>query len=52
MEARHLCMMMRGVEKQNTIAVTSSMLGVFRTQAQTRVEFLKLISRRGVGDNA
>jgi GTP cyclohydrolase I len=43
MEARHLCMMMRGVEKQNTIAVTSSMLGVFRTQLQTREEFLKLI---------
>ena len=43
MEARHLCMMMRGVEKQNTIAVSSSMLGVFRTQQQTREEFLKLI---------
>jgi len=50
MEARHLCMMMRGVEKQNTIAVTSSMLGAFRTQEQTRVEFLKLIRRSGVGD--
>ncbi|WP_455246025.1 GTP cyclohydrolase I FolE [Petrachloros mirabilis] len=49
MEARHLCMMMRGVEKQNTIAVTSSMLGVFRSQEQTRVEFLKLIGRSGVG---
>lgn len=45
MEARHLCMMMRGVEKQNTIAVTSEMLGVFRTQQQTREEFLKLIRR-------
>ena len=43
MEARHLCMMMRGVEKQNTIAVSSSMLGAFRTQEQTREEFLKLI---------
>ena len=42
-EARHLCMMMRGVEKQNTIAVTSHMLGVFRKQQQTRDEFLKLI---------
>ncbi|TAJ22359.1 MAG: GTP cyclohydrolase I FolE [Nitrospirae bacterium] len=49
-EARHLCMMMRGVEKQNTIAVTSSMLGAFRTQQQTRVEFLKLIRRGGAGD--
>lgn len=43
MEARHLCMMMRGVEKQNTIAVSSSMLGAFRTQQQTREEFLTLI---------
>jgi GTP cyclohydrolase I len=49
-EARHLCMMMRGVEKQNTVAVTSSMLGAFRSQSQTRLEFLKLIHRRGVGD--
>jgi GTP cyclohydrolase I len=47
MEARHLCMMMRGVEKQNTLAVTSSMLGAFRTQEQTREEFLKLIRRSG-----
>jgi GTP cyclohydrolase I len=52
MEARHLCMMMRGVEKQNTIAVTSSMLGVFRTQQQTREEFLNLIRRSNVGDPA
>ncbi|HKE62629.1 MAG TPA: GTP cyclohydrolase I FolE [Nitrospira sp.] len=50
MEARHLCMMMRGVEKQNTLAVTSSMLGVFRTQEQTRNEFLKLIQRNSPGD--
>jgi len=42
-EARHLCMMMRGVEKQNTVAVTSHMLGAFRKQQQTRDEFLKLI---------
>jgi GTP cyclohydrolase I len=42
-EARHLCMMMRGVEKQNTLAVTSHMLGAFRKQQQTRDEFLKLI---------
>ncbi len=48
MEARHLCMSMRGVEKQNTIAVTSEMLGVFRKQQQTRDEFLKLIRQRGV----
>ena len=47
MEARHLCMSMRGVEKQNTIAVTSEMLGVFRKQQQTREEFLKLIRHRG-----
>ena len=44
-EAKHLCMMMRGVEKQNTIAVTSHMLGGFRKQQQTREEFLKLIGR-------
>jgi len=50
MEARHLCMMMRGVEKQNTVAVTSEMLGVFRSQQQTRDEFLKLIRRSSVGD--
>ena len=51
LEARHLCMMMRGVEKQNTIAVTSSMLGVFRTQQQTREEFLRLIGRRSVAES-
>ena len=44
-EAQHLCMMMRGVEKQNAIAVTSHMLGGFRKQQQTREEFLKLIGR-------
>src|SRR4026208_2531439 len=49
-EARHLCMMMRGVEKQNTIAVTSSMLGAFRSQSQTRAEFLKLIRRGSIND--
>ena len=47
MEARHLCMSMRGVEKQNTVAVTSEMLGVFRKQQGTRDEFLKLIRQRG-----
>jgi len=43
MEAQHLCMMMRGVEKQNTLAVTSSMLGIFRTEQKARSEFLELI---------
>ena len=45
MEAAHLCMSMRGVEKQNSIAVTSAMLGVFREDARTRMEFLELIRR-------
>src|SRR5579863_5150582 len=42
-EARHLCMVMRGVEKQNSTATTSAMLGVFRENKQTRDEFLSLI---------
>lgn len=42
-EARHLCMIMRGVEKQNSVAVTSTMLGVFRTAQRTREEFLTLV---------
>ena len=45
-EARHLCMSMRGVEKQNSFAMTSSMLGAFREDARTRSEFLELIRRR------
>src|ERR1700761_2879681 len=43
MEAQHLCMMMRGVEKQESSTVTSAMLGVFKTQQQTRSEFLSLV---------
>ncbi len=46
-EAKHLCMIMRGVEKQNSVAVTSSMLGLFRDCDQTRAEFLRLIRDRG-----
>jgi GTP cyclohydrolase I len=45
-EARHLCMVMRGVEKQNSAAVTSAMLGVFRENKQTRDEFLSLMSTK------
>src|SRR6202162_1798049 len=45
-EARHLCMMMRGVEKQHSAAVTSSMLGCFRNEEETRSEFLSLIRQR------
>jgi GTP cyclohydrolase I len=46
MEATHLCMSMRGVEKQNSFAVTSAMLGAFRNNARTRMEFLELIKLR------
>ena len=48
-EARHLCMMMRGVEKQHSAAVTSSMLGCFRNEQETRQEFLSLIRQRSNG---
>ena len=48
-EARHLCMMMRGVVKQHTAAVTSSMLGCFRDEQETRTEFLSLIRQRPNG---
>ena len=44
LEAQHLCMMMRGVEKQSSKTVTSAMLGVFKTQMQTRNEFLSLVA--------
>lgn len=46
MEGQHLCMMMRGVEKQNALAVTSSMLGTFKNDYKARGEFLDLIRRR------
>jgi GTP cyclohydrolase I len=45
-EARHMCMMMRGVEKQNSLATTSAMLGVFRDDDKTRQEFLTLLARQ------
>ncbi len=48
-EARHLCMMMRGVAKQHSSAVTSSMLGCFRDEQETRTEFLSLINHRNGG---
>ena len=46
-EAIHLCMVMRGVEKQNSKAVTSAMLGAFRDRPETRAEFMELIKPRG-----
>ena len=48
-EGTHLCMSMRGVEKQNSFAVTSAMIGIFRDNARTRLEFLDLIKRPGIG---
>ena len=47
-EAEHLCMRMRGVEKQNSFVVTSAMLGVFRDRQATRDEFMTLIGHRKV----
>ena len=49
-EAQHLCMMMRGVEKQNSYAITSAMLGAFRTDSRTRSEFLELIRHKRNGN--
>ena len=46
-EARHFCMMMRGVEKQHSGAMTSAMLGAFRDRKETRDEFLSLVNHRG-----
>jgi GTP cyclohydrolase I len=51
-EATHLCMAMRGVEKQNSYTVTSAMLGAFHDQARTRMEFLELLKLQGHGINA
>ena len=45
MEGRHMCMQMRGVEKQNSLASTSAMLGQFRKSSETRSEFLSIINR-------
>lgn len=45
-EAKHFCMMMRGVQKQNSFATTSCMLGAFKEDAKTRAEFMNLVSRR------
>ena len=50
-EGTHLCMSMRGVEKQNSFAVTSAMLGSFRDNARTRMEFLELIKGRASGSS-
>ena len=48
-EGTHLCMAMRGVEKQNSYTITSAMLGAFRDQARTRMEFLELLKHRSPG---
>ncbi|MCP4571897.1 MAG: GTP cyclohydrolase I FolE [bacterium] len=46
LKAQHLCMMMRGIQKQNSYATTSEMLGAFRTESKTRAEFLQLLRDR------
>lgn len=46
-EAEHLCMRMRGVEKQNSLIITSALLGAFRTRVETRTEFMNLIRQKG-----
>jgi GTP cyclohydrolase I len=46
LEAEHLCMRMRGVERQNSYVITSSLLGAFRTRQETRAEFMNLIGRK------
>ena len=51
-EGTHLCMSMRGVEKQNSFAITSAMLGAFRDNARTRMEFLELVKLRGAAPTA
>ena len=51
-EATHLCMALRGVEKQNSFAITSAMLGGFRSDARTRMEFLQLIRRPEIDTRA
>ena len=51
-EGTHLCMSMRGVEKQNSYAVTSAMLGIFRDNARTRMEFLELVRNRAASVSA
>jgi GTP cyclohydrolase I len=45
-DASHLCMMMRGVQKQNSVAITSAMLGEFQQDQKTRAEFMQLIRQR------
>ena len=49
LQAEHLCMRMRGVEKQNSVVVTSAMLGAFRTQQETRQEFMTFVHNGGKG---